>query len=221
MRKAARIDKTLAILLAVLVLGGAMVFVSAAFGILGRGETHVSSVVFNHLVLGLGLGLVALCIGLLLDYRTWRTFAVNLYVLSLALTALVFVPYLGFEHGGGKRWLDVFGFSFQPAEILKVGAIIMAAAYFAGIKSKATTLTYGLGGFLAILALPGIILILQPDLGTLGVIGISVLAVYVASGASWRHVALVVVIALLALSALAVTRPYVMERIMTFINPAV
>lgn len=48
---------------------------------------------------------------------------------------LVFVPGLGYEHGGARRWVDVFGlFSFQPAELLKIGFLI----YFAGWLSWKT-----------------------------------------------------------------------------------
>ncbi|HEY4525426.1 MAG TPA: FtsW/RodA/SpoVE family cell cycle protein [Candidatus Paceibacterota bacterium] len=220
MRRASRIDKPLTILLVILVVGGAFVFSSAAFGLLGRGETHITSVVFNHFALGLGLGLLALLLGLTVDYRIWRRYALALYIAALALTALVFIPTLGLEHGGGTRWLDIFGFSFQPSEVLKVAAIIMAAAYFAGMKTKTATFSYGLGGFIGLMVAPAVLLLLQPDLGTLGVISISVLAVYIAAGARWRDVAIVIVLAMLALGAIAIMRPYVMDRLLTFINPA-
>src|SRR3989344_3481511 len=210
MRRASRIDKPLTILLVILVVGGAFVFSSAAFGLLGRGETHITSVVFNHFALGLGLGLLALLLGLTVDYRIWRRYELSLYIAALALTALVFIPTLGLEHGGGTRWLDIFGFSFQPSEVLKVAAIIMAAAYFAGMKTKTATFSYGLGGFIGLMVAPAVLLLLQPDLGTLGVISISVLAVYIAAGARWRDVAIVIVLAMLALGAIAIMRPYVM-----------
>src|SRR3989338_5300407 len=114
MKKRAAVDKPLALLILVLLVGGCMIFASAAFGLLARGATHMSSVVFSHLVLGVGLGTVALIIGASLDYKIWRTYAPHLYVLALIVTALVFVPQLGFSHGGGTRWLHIAGFSVQP-----------------------------------------------------------------------------------------------------------
>ena len=111
-------------------------------------------------------------------------------------------------------------FTFQPSETLKFAAVLMAAAYFTAVRTKASTLLWGLGGFLALIVLPSALLLMQPDLGTLGIICISVLGVYIAAGARWRHIALVVVIALLALGTLSMVRPYVKERVMTFINPA-
>lgn len=215
-----RIDKPLALLIGVLVLGGAMIFASAAFGLLARGATHMSSVVFSHMVLGIGLGLAALVIGCLIDYRLWRRFAPHLYVLTLILTAAVFIPQIGFEHGGGRRWLDLFGFSMQPSEFLKIGAVIMAAAYFSTIKQKSSQTLHGFGGLAAILAVPGTLLLAQPDLGTLSIICAGVFAVYVAAGASWRDILIALVIGILALGALAAIRPYVRDRITTFLNPA-
>lgn len=219
MRRAFNIDKTLALLIAILVLGGAMIFASAAFGLLARGSTTMSSVVFSHLVLGVGVGTVALIIGCIIDYRVWRRFAPHIFILTIVLTTLVFIPGLGFEHGGGKRWIVVFGTSFQPSEALKLGAIIMAATYFAVIRNKVDTWKYGLGGFLALLAIPAILLIAQPDLGTLGVIGISLLAIYFTAGARWRDMVLVVCVALVAITILAALRPYVRDRVTTFFSP--
>lgn len=219
-RTSSRIDRPLIVILAALIFGGCLIFASAAFGLLARGATHISSVVFNHLALGVGLGLVALVACAILDIRLWRTYAPYIFGIALVATALVFVPGLGAEHGGGKRWIILFGTSFQPSELLKISTVIIAAAYFASIRFKVSSLKYGLGGFLAIIALPTVLLLLQPDMGTLGIIVIGAFAVYIAAGASWRDIALVVLIGLLSLTLLAVFRPYVRERVVTFFDPS-
>lgn len=218
--KKAHIDRPLAILIAILVVSGGMIFASAAFGLLARGATHMSSVVFNHLLLGVGLGLIALIIATLVDYKKWRPLAPYVYVLALLATAAVFIPGLGLEHGGGQRWLLIFGFSFQPSEVLKIASILMAASYFASIREKVCTITYGLGGFLAILLLPAAILFLQPDVGTFGVIAFAVSAIFFAAGARWRDIALVICIGVLVLGALVVSKDHVRERVVTFFYPA-
>lgn len=220
MKRGAHIDRTLALLIATLVVGGCMIFASAAFGLLARGATHMSSVVFSHLVLGVGLGTIALVIGMTLDHRIWKKYALHLFIFALLLTAAVFIPQIGFSHGGGTRWLHIAGVSIQPSEGLKIAAVIAAAAYFSVIKGKVTTMTYGFGGFLAILALPVVILLLQPDTGTLGIIAISVAAVFFAAGASWKQVVAALLIGITALALLATFRPYVRDRIVTFFNPS-
>src|SRR3989338_6344057 len=74
MKKRAAVDKPLALLILVLLVGGCMIFASAAFGLLARGATNMSSVVFSHLVLGVGLGAIALMTGAAVDYHRWRRF---------------------------------------------------------------------------------------------------------------------------------------------------
>src|SRR3989344_2360863 len=203
-RSRARFDKPLALLIAILVIGGALIFASAAFGLLARGAEHMSSVVFNHVALGIGIGLIALLVGASIDHRHWRRFAPYLFAAALIATAAVFLPLIGAEHGGGRRWL-----------------IIFAASYFATFRAKVATYTYGLGGFVMIVALPVVLLVLQPDLGTLGIICLSVMAIFIAAGASWKHIAVAACIAVLGLGALTATRPYVRERVMTFVHPSV
>ena len=221
--RAARVDRPLAILIAVLVFGGIFIFSSAVFGLLARGATNMYSVVFSHLALGIGGGTAALLIASRIPYRLWRRFAPHLFVFALLLTAAVFIPQLGFEHGGGRRWLLIANFSIQPAEFLKAATIIFAAAYFTAVRAKLQTLQWGFGGLLFILAGPGVILLAQPDLGTLGVIVLSALAIYIAAGARWSHIALFIVgglVALITLSFALDSLSHARERILTFLDPS-
>lgn len=197
-----------------------MVFASAAFGLLARG-TNVSSIVFSHLVLGVGMGVIALVVTTTLDYRRWRRFAPYLFAGALLLTTAVFLPHIGAEHGGGRRWIYIGQFSLQPSEILKLATIIMAATYFAGIQNKTKTWRYGLIGVSAILLLPAVIVLLQPDIGTFGVIAIAVLAIFWIGGARIRDMALMGVIAIILLGSLFMVKGYVRDRVMTFLNPSI
>ncbi len=219
-KRSSHIDRPLAILIGVLVIGGCMIFASAAFGLLARGSKDMSSVVFSHLVLGVGLGLVSLIIGALIDYRIWRRYAPYVYGCALLLTMAVFIPHVGLSHGGGRRWIVLAHFSFQPSELLKVATIVFASAYYAGIKNKIQTFGWGFGGYAAILALPAAILFMQPDFGTLGVIVMSVSAIFFAAGAPWKQIATVVCVGAVAFALVVTVKPYVRDRIETFLDPS-
>ncbi len=220
MKKALRVDKLLVLLLAVLLVGGCLIFASAAFGLLARGQTNISSVVFSHLVLGVGAGLVAMVTFALLDYRWWRTIAPYAYGLSVLLTLLVFVPHIGATLLGGRRWIVIGPVSLQPSEAMKLGSVMMAAAYFTTIRSKVGTWTWGLGGFAAIIAVPALILLLQPDIGTLGILCMAVFAVFWVAGARVSHLLIVAVASLFVLGILILTTPYIRARVQTFIDPS-
>lgn len=214
-----RVDKALALIVAALVAIGLLVFFSAVFGPLARGATNVSFIVLKHLVLGVGAGVLLLCIALFIDYRVWRRFAPHIFIAALFATILVFIPGIGFEHGGGRRWISLGSFTFQPSETLKIATAIMAAAYFSALKSQLGDMRYSVGGLIAILALPAGILVLQPDLGTLIVIAASAMAIYLVAGARFRDFATVVCIGLVALAIFVSLKPYAMDRVITFLNP--
>lgn len=214
-------DPILIALLAALILGGALMFSSAAVGLLARGSSHISSVVFNHFVLGVGLGLIALLVGAVIDYRKWRVLAPYVFGGSLLGTLLVFVPGLGMEHGGGTRWIDLGFATVQPSELLKIASVMAAAAYFSLLREHAASWR-GLAAFGALFAGPALILAMQPDFGTLGIVTASIFSVAVAGGLRARDIALIAVggISVLVLLSFTPRYAYVYERIETFINPA-
>ena len=220
MRKAFRIDKVLILLLAILLVGGCMIFASAAFGLLARGQSNITSVVFNHLVLGVGAGLVALIACATIDYKWWRTLAPYAYGASVFLTALVFIPHIGATLLGGRRWIVLGPISLQPSEAMKIGSVMIAAAYFATMRSKVGTWQWGLGGFAAIILLPAGILIAQPDIGTLGILCFAVFAIFWVAGARISHIVIVGLAGIAVLSILVLTTPYIRARVQTFIDPS-
>ncbi len=196
-----------------------MIFSSAAIGLIARGQNGMQGVVFNHVVLGIGLGLVLLIAASQVDYHIWKKYAPYLFGVSILLTGLVFVPHIGAMHGGGRRWITLFHLTIQPSETLKFAGVLIAATFFSHPKLKVNSIKFGLGGYASILALPALILVLQPDLGTLAIVVAGITAIYFMAGARMRDLALVIIVGFVSLAILATIRPYVKDRIMTFINP--
>ena len=199
---------------------GLLAFSSASLGLFAREGTTVSSIVANHFIFGLGLGAIAFFICAVVPYKFWHGTAPYLYVAALALTALVFVPGLGMEHGGSLRWLDLGPFSLQPSEALKIGLIMVLATYFTAIRNRIAGWQYGLGGFVLIITLPSVLLLLQPDHGTLGVLLITAGVMFVAAGAPLKQIAALAVTGVLVFAFAFTTQDYVRERVMTFLYPA-
>lgn len=216
-----RMDRPLLIIIGLLVVVGFFLFSSASLGLLAREGARFSSVAFSQLILGIGLGTVALLTMSRIHYRFLKQYALLIFIFSGLLTLLVFVPFFGFSSGGATRWISLGPISLQPAEVLKIGTILYLASHLARAQpQQLQTFKTGLLSFMAILAIPASILLLQPDTSTLVVIAAASGGMFFAAGARWRDIGILALGALLALSALVVIRPYVLDRITTFINPA-
>jgi cell division protein FtsW len=215
----AKIDKIFIFLLSALLLVGVFVFTSASLGIYAKNEALFYSMVTNQLLLGLLGGILAFLIFSKIPYRIWKKYAYHIFAFSVVVTLLVFVPGIGFEHGGAKRWIHLFSQSFQPSELLKFGLILFLSAWFSLSKDRAATLRYGLLPFVLILGLCAGIMLKQPDTGTFIVMTISAFAIYFVAGAKWKHIAILLITGLIGLALLIAVRPYIKDRLITFIDP--
>jgi len=214
-----KVDKTFLTITVILIVAGFFIFSSASLGLLAKESSNYSSIAFSQTILGLLLGSVAMIVASRLDFRIWRKYAFFILLVALILNILVLFPSIGFEHGGARRWLSLGGVSFQPSELLKFGFIIYFAAWIGGIKEKAKSFRYGLLPLLTLLAITGGLLLSQPDTDTFIIITATGLAMYVAAGGRWRWVLTLCLAGLIGLTVLAFTRPYLMQRIQTFLDP--
>ncbi|MFT7507722.1 MAG: cell division protein FtsW [Acidimicrobiales bacterium] len=213
------VDKTLLIIVLTLVTIGFFIFSSASLGLLAREGAHFSSVAFSQIVFGIMGGGVGMFLTSQIYYRNWRKYAFYIFLATCVLTLAVFIPKLGFEHGGAQRWINIGSFTFQPAEFLKIGFVIYLATYLSGIHKRINTFKYGTLPFIGIMGIVGFILLLQPDTDTFLLLGIAGMAMFITAGGSWRDVALMFLAGIVLLTLLAFTRPYIMDRFTTFLDP--
>ncbi|MBI5742311.1 MAG: putative lipid II flippase FtsW [Candidatus Niyogibacteria bacterium] len=212
-------DKSFLVVVAILIVFGFLSFFSASMGITASEGEGFYTHILRQIVLGFGLGGILFVIGARTPYKFWRKWALPIFVGSAILTALVFVPQLGFEHGGARRWLNFGFFFFQPAELLKFGIVAYLASWMAARREEIRSVQYGLLPFLVIAGIAGALLIKQPDVGTLGVIAFTALAMFYVGGSRKAHVAFVVFLGLALLAALIAIEPYRMSRFTVFLNP--
>ena len=139
---------------------------------------------------------------------------------TIFLLILVFVPHIGEETRGATRWINLGPISFQPSELLKLTFIIYLASWLAAretSKNKSHWNTFL--PFIAISSIVGLILILQPDVSTLGVIFIVAMIMYfIASTPLWHTLAIIISGSGLLL-ALIQLKPYRLRRVQAMLNP--
>ncbi|MEX2052191.1 MAG: putative peptidoglycan glycosyltransferase FtsW [Candidatus Paceibacterota bacterium] len=218
--KTKKIDRFFLIIVMILVSMGVAMFVSASLGVLAKNKEIFYSVLFNQLVLGLGLGLLGMYLAMRIDYKFWRKYSFYIFLASIILTAAVFIPDLGLSHGGATRWLKAGPFSFQPVELLKFGFIIYFAAWLSWVKNKTGDFRFGILPFLLMLSIIAIILFKQPDTKSFILITATGICMLFVSGVKIRYIFATGVLAAFALGALVFFTPYLQNRVKTFLNPS-
>lgn len=214
------VDKPFLLSVLFLIGAGILIFSSASLGLLARTETVFRSVVANQIGFGLIGGLLTMFIVSSINYRHYKKYAFLFYVISIILLILVFVPQIGFAHGGARRWIHVGDFfSVQPSEIYKITFVLFFAFWLSKLKDRVATFKYGTVAFLVFTAISGALILSQPDTATFGVTFMAGLGMYLAAGGKWRDIFIFGCIAIIGLIILAFTRPYVMQRFDTFLHP--
>jgi rod shape determining protein RodA len=167
--------------------------------------------------LGFVLGVVGAVPLALVDYRLWQRYLRPIY--GLVILMLLSVLLIGETAGGAQRWVDIGPVQVQPSEFAKLGMVIVLAGYFAerAVGEHAIFL-----GSLGVLAIPGLLVFVQPDLGTALVFGAIFVAMSYVAGAKVVQlaglVAAGIVAAVLAIK-LKVLEEYQVARLMAFMNP--
>lgn len=213
-------DKIFFTLVLVLMFAGLAIFSSAALGLLARENSSVSKDILLQAGLGLGLGFLALLATRAISLARLKRFVPYIYGATILFTMLVFVPGVGFHAGGATRWVNLGFTTVQPAEFLKIGFVLLLAWWLAPRARELRDPKKGLFPFLAMLALPSALLILQPNTSTMLLILVTGAVMYFAAGAPWRDFGILAIGLVLALVIILIARPYVRQRVETFFHPS-
>ena len=175
-------------------------------------ETYATNQAF-----GFAVGLAAAVPLALIDYRVWQRYLRPIYVLVLLMLLTVLV--MGAAAGGAQRWVDIGPVQVQPSEFAKLGIVIVLAGYFAE-KPVGEYMVFLKA--LCILAVPALLVFLQPDLGTALVFGAIFFAMTYVAGAKLIQLAGLgvagVAAAFLAIK-LKILEEYQVARLMAFSDP--
>jgi cell division protein FtsW len=172
---------------------------------------------FKRQLVGVGLGTLFLLAASRIPYRFYRKVALPLFVATVAM--LVAVLATGEAINGARRWLQLSGITFQPSEVAKV-AVVFTLAYLLERKHKILDqFSHFLVPVLFVVGTVALLVIRQPDLGTLIIIGAAAMAVIVASDSPMRYVLLLGVVVVLVTTFLAFDETYRASRITSFLDP--
>ena len=217
MRKTS-VDRTLLAVVGAMVTGGMLIFFSASLSLLPRGSELFGGALLSQIVLGLLGGLLGLWAMLQVPLALLKRFALHAFVASAVLTACVFLPYIGLSINGARRWIDLGFTTFQPSEVLKLGYILGLAYILSRSAKRGKDVKAGIIPFVALTLGVAVLLLLQPDTDTLIVIAGAGMAMMFAAGMRYRDIALFACGAVVLLGLLVLVRPYLLERVHTFLD---
>lgn len=176
----------------------------------------------KHLI-NVVIGILLFAAVLVTDYRRIRMLTPLLYLGSIV--GLVLVLVMGSTINGSRSWLLIAGLSIQPSEFAKLAVVVgMALIVAERTESGSSRRVRGFDVLLLLMlaGLPAMLIILQPDLGTMLVLSATVFGVIAVSGAPRRYLVGLFgggVAAAVAAVALGVLKPYQLDRFLAFIDP--
>jgi rod shape determining protein RodA len=217
-RLAQHIDVLLLVLVATIVSMGVTTVYSATYA---QSQSQMSPLVWRQAVWAMG-GAGLMFALLLLDYRKLERYAYVIYAAALGL--LVLVPLAGYLSGGSRRWIHLGFFALQPSELAKIALILVLARFFHRDNARES---YGAKQIVipvTLCAVPALLTLAQPDLGSAAVMGFVLVSVVLVAGLRLRVMATLAVVAVLGIFVAGQKlwthlKPYQQKRILTFLNP--
>ncbi len=165
-----------------------LVILASATAVVGYADFGNNYYYLKHQILfGLLPGLILFLICAKIPYTFWKKNALLIFLFSLLLLALVFVPGISKSNENAQSWLNIAGASLQPSELAKLALIIYLSAWFAKSKEHVRSFSHGLLPFVIFLGLAAGLIALQPDIGTLSIIILIAVGIYFVAGAKLSH----------------------------------
>ena len=148
----------------------------------------------------------------------WYRTSTLIYLIIFLL--LIGVKYFGLTSSGSQRWLNLYFMNLQPSEFMKIALILFLASYYHRISTQDVNKIKYLFLPLAVLTLPFLLVVAQPDLGTSILIVIGGVTVGWLAGVRVKFFtyAAIIFISLIPI-AISFLKPYQKSRILTFFNP--
>ena len=213
-------DRSLLISLGVVLVFG-LVMLSSASSVVSYAKFGNIYNYFLHQLLAVVISLILMFVVSKIDYHFWRKYAGAFLITSIVLLILVFIPGIRANFGTSRSWINLFGYSFQPSELVKITFLIYLATWLEAKKGQLGSFESGIIPFLATLSVIAGLMLLEPDLGSLLIIASMAMIVFFVAGGNFKHIVLTVLLAGLVLFlAVSLKTSYQSDRFKCYQNPS-
>lgn len=199
-----------------------LVMMSSASVVSSRNDFGDSYYYLKHQILyGFVPGLAGFLFFQKVPYLKLKKWSLFIFAASLVLLILVLIPYFSASYGGAKSWLKFGPINFQPSEVMKLTFILYLASWFSSRQKSIKDFKQTFLPFTIPIAFISFLLILQPDIGTLGLIVIPGIIIYFLAGGSIKYILLLTGAGIGSLFILIKLAPYRLQRLLVFLDPKI
>ncbi len=170
-------------------------------------------------VVSIAIGFAVALLAFQVPMETWEKMARPLFVVSLLLLVAVLIPHVGKGVNGARRWISLGIMNFQPSEFAKLAVIIYAADYMVrkmDVKERFFRAVLPIG---SAVALAGILLLAEPDMGAFLVIAIIAMGILFLGGVNARMFFLILGVLVMIFAMIIMTSEWRRERIFAYLDP--
>ena len=167
---------------------------------------------------GAAFGTAAMIVMSRVNYHVLYKIRYVILGVSIVLLAIVFIPGVGIENYGARRWINLPFFTIQASEVSKFGFIVFAASYIGTREDKITKFK----GILPVILVGGVIcvlIILEPNMSVTMCMAMLMIVMLFLGGAKIRHLLCIILPLVAAAVLLIIVEPYRMARLMAFLDP--
>ncbi len=214
----AAIDLSLLMSMAVIIGLGIVMVASASLSIAEHQTGNAHYFLIRQISL-LAVALIASYICFQVPMSLWEKVAPWLLAAAFISLVLVLVPGIGVTVNGARRWIDLLVIRLQPSEFAKLAFLLYLAGYLAHHQKQLADVMQGFIKPMAVFIVFAVLLLLEPDFGSVVVLAVSVFALMFLAGVKLYQFLILLLIGGASLGALAVYSPYRLARLTSFLDP--
>ncbi len=196
-----------------------LIMVASASMVIADRQYHEAFYFFYRQIVFLVAGLFMILIIVRVPMQYWQRVGLPLFLLALILLVLVLIPGIGREVNGSRRWIGFGPIGLQVSEFAKLAMILYMADYLVRREKEIREKFSGFIRPMIVLGIVAFLLLLQPDFGATVVIGVTVMTMLFLSGVQAKQFIILFSIVAAAFVILAISAPYRMQRLTTFLDP--
>jgi cell division protein FtsW len=215
------IDYPLLIVTMILVMFGILMVFSASYYYAENSSNtdHDALFYFWKQISGAAMGLVAMIALSLFDYNKYKKMRFIILGVGFLLMLLVFVPGIGIERNGSRRWVNLYFLDLQSIEVLKFAIIVFMSGGISINQEKMKQFKYGMAPYLVLLMIAAGLLYLQPNFSAVVTLALVMFVMMLVGGANLVHFGMMGAIGIGGGALAMIATDYRMDRIFAFLDP--